>query len=210
MYGTKVMTQMMEPNTDLCRCQADPAVKKRLVKLKFRTRLEEGLKLEEGLNTAGSILLVFSVVGILCGAFGFQNPRTQRIHDPDPAVVRYATGALLVSLILLAARFCFRNCYLVDPRRGCLIWHYQFLWLRRIRVVLQRWEIAGVATQGEKFERRHGSWWGYRVVVEAIAGADIPVSNWRPNGRDKCKAEADKLAKLLGCRSSIALPEFTP
>ena len=125
-------------------------------------------------------------------------------------MVRYCTCALVVSLILLAARLCSRHCYLLDPGRGCLIWHSQFLWFRRMRVVLERSEIAGVAAQGKEFKSRLGSYWSYRVVVERTAGGEIPVSNWRPWGRDKCKAEADKLAKLLGCRSSVALPEFTP
>jgi hypothetical protein len=196
------MTQMTGPNTDLYCYLADPAVKKRLVKLKFRTTLQEGLAL------LAIILLACSVLGIVYGTYGvYPSRHSRQIHDPDPAIVRYSTCALVVSLILLAGRFCSRNCYLLDPGRGYLIWHDQFLWFRRFRVVLERSEISGVAAQGKEFKSRLGPYWSYRVVVERTVGADIPVSNWRPNGRDKCKAEADKLAKLLGCRSSVALPE---
>ncbi|MCX6924366.1 MAG: hypothetical protein NT154_14300 [Verrucomicrobia bacterium] len=196
---------MMGPNTDACGYLADPAVKQRLVKLKFRTPLQDGLAF------VAFLLLACSILGIVYGAYGvFPARHYHEIHDPDPVIVRYSTGALVVSLILLAWRFCSRNCYLLDPSRGGLIWQDQFLWFRRVRVVLERSEIAGVAAQGTECKSRLGPYWSYRVVVERTAGADIPVSNWRPNGRDKCKAEADKLAKLLGCRSSVALPEYTP
>ena len=88
----------------------------------------------------------------------------------NPAIVLYSTSALVVSLILLAARFCSRNCYLLDPGRGCLIWHDHFLWFRRFRVVLERSEIAGFAAQGKEFKSRLGPYWSYRVVVERTAG----------------------------------------
>ena len=208
--GTKVLTQMMEPNPDLSRYLADPAVKERLVKLRFWTSLEDGL------SKVGLMLLAGSVLGIVFGTLGFYpnrhgfSPFHRHDFTPDPVMVRYCTCALVVSLILLAARLCSRHCYLLDPGRGCLIWHSQFLWFRRLRVVLERSEIAGVAAQGKEFKSRRGPYWSYRVVVEKTAGGEIPVSNWRPWGRDKCKAEADKLAGLLGCRSSVALPESTP
>jgi hypothetical protein len=205
------MTQMMEPDTDLYRYLGDPAIKGRLVKLKFWTRLEDGLA------KVGLVLLAGSVLGIVFGTSGlYPNRHTSspfhdhQIGNPDPAMVRFCTCALVVSVILLAARLCSRHCYLLDPGRGCLIWHSKFLWFRRIRVVLERKEIAGIAAQGKEFKGRHRSYRAYRVVVETTAGSDIPVSNWRPWGREKCKAEADKLAKLLGCRSSFALPESTP
>jgi hypothetical protein len=197
------MTQMIGPNTDLYRYLANPDVKKGLVRLKFRAPFHERLA------TVALILLACSVLGIVYGAYGvYPSRHYQEPHDPNPAIVVCSTCALVVSLILLAGRFCSRTCYLLDPGRGCLIWHHRFLWFRRIRVVLERGEIAGVAAQGTEVKSRYGPYWSYRVVVERTAGADIPVSNWRPYGRDKCKAEADKLAKLLGCRSSIALPEL--
>jgi len=202
------MTQPMGPNTDPYRYLADPAVKGRLVKLKFWTRLEDGLA------KVGLILLAGSVLGIVFGTLGFYpnrhgfSPFHRHDFTPDPVMVRYCACALVVSLILLAARLCSRHCYLLDPGRGCLIWQSQFLWFRRMRVVLERREIAGVAAQGKEFRSRRGSYWSYRVVVEKAAGGEIPVSNWRRWGRDRCKAEADRLAKLLGCRSSVALPEY--
>jgi hypothetical protein len=204
------MTHMMEPNTDLYRYLADPAVKERLVKLKFWTRLEDGLA------KVAIMLLAGSVLGIVFGTLGFypnrhgSSPFHRQYSNPDPVMVRYCTCTLVVSLILLAVRLCSRHCYLFDPGRGCLIWHSQLLWFRRARVVLERGEIAGIAAQGKEFKSRHGAYWSYRVVVEKAAGGEILVSNWRRWGRDKCKAEADKLAGLLGCHSSVALPEYTP
>ena len=59
------MTQMMGPNTDLYRYLADPAVKERLVKLKFWTRLEDGLA------KVALMLLAGSVLGIVFGTLGF-------------------------------------------------------------------------------------------------------------------------------------------
>ena len=180
-----------------------------LVKLKFWT------KVEDGLAKVAVILLAGSVLGIVFGTTGLY-PHRDRLYphrhnyNPDPAMVQFCTCALVLSLILLAARLCSRHCYLLDPGRGCLIWQSQFLWFRRMRVVLERREIAGVAAQGKEFRSRRGSYWSYRVVVEKTAGGEIPVSNWRPWGRDKCQAEADKLAELLGCRGSVTLPEFTP
>ena len=135
------MTQMIGPTTDLYRYLADPAAKERLVKLKFRTRLQEGLAF------VAVILLACSILGIVCGTYGLYPSRRSLFppnYDPDPGLVRYSTGALVISLILLAARFCSWNCYLFNPARGCLIWQCQFLWFRRMRVVLERSEIAGV------------------------------------------------------------------
>jgi hypothetical protein len=202
------MTQMMEPNTDLYRYLADPAVKERLVKLKFWTRLEDGLAKVAIILLAGSVLgIVFGTLGLYPNRHSLSPFHDHQIGNPDPAKVQHCTIALAVSLILLAVRFCSRHCYLLDPSRGYLIWHSQFLWFRRMRVVLERREIAGIAAQGKEFKSRRGSYWSYRVVVEKTAGGEISVSNWRPWGRDRCKAEADKLASLLGCRSSVALPE---
>src|SRR5512137_764758 len=103
------MTQMMEPNPDLCRYLADPAVKERLVKLKFWTRLEDGLA------KVAVILLAGSVLGIVSGTTGFYPHRDSLYphhhnYDPDTVMVRYCTCALVVSLILLAARLCSRHC----------------------------------------------------------------------------------------------------
>ena len=116
----------MRANTDLYRYLVDPAVKGRLLKLKFRTTLQEGL------GGVGLILLACSVLGIVYGAYGVCPSRHDyEPHDPDPAIVRDSTCALVFSVILLAGRLCSRNCYLLDPGRGCLIWRNQFLWFRR-------------------------------------------------------------------------------
>src|SRR5512135_191706 len=105
---------MMGPNTDLYRYLANPAVKKDLVKLKFRTTVQEGLA------AVGLIMLACSFLGIVYGAYGvYPSRHHHEPHDPDPAIVLNSTCALVVSLILLAARFCSRNCYLLDPGRGC-------------------------------------------------------------------------------------------
>jgi len=99
--------------------------------------------------------------------------------------------------------------YLVDPDRRCVYRGFRILWLDRVRLLFQQQDIFGIATEGNRFSTKYGTYWAYRVVLLSVSGSQEPLGNWRREWLKEYNEEAAKLAKMLGCPAHLTSAQST-
>jgi hypothetical protein len=125
------------------------------------------------------------------GLFGGRG-RTATVTDPRVylgAGILGAAGALFFVLRLLTDNF-----YLVDPSRHAVYLHAKFLFTRRVRRLLERQDIAGVAIEAQRRRSRYRHWTEHRTVLIGRDGRHVPMSDFRKDGL----WDANNLAISLG------------
>ncbi len=128
-----------------------------------------------------------------------------RRSPPSPELLPVALWALPFCLVFFIA-YCFTdNYYLLDRERQRILYHFKFLWFRRIRVFLQREDILAVAVQGHKASERRGpTYWEYRVGVVGTNGRWVALTEWKKEALEPCNRQAASLAGMLGCKAHSA------
>jgi hypothetical protein len=177
----------------------NPAVRKRCVKLKWRSDLQN---MFAGLSF---ILLTLAFLALKRGYIEFADG--PEYSQTLPALIFVGFTMLGISLALLASLLGFRNCCLLDPLEHRLYHQIQFLWWRKRQIVFRQGEILAITTDGQPRAMKGGVLWCYRLVAVGLDGRMEPLSNWRQAGLDKWNAKARELAPLLGCESCEAPPQ---
>lgn len=149
--------------------------------------------LEQFLLGTGCLGVLAALVMLQMGTIGGRHSR------PNPAMLPYVPWAVVVALLFFAARYFTDNYYLVDPEQHLVYYHFKFLWLRTIRLLLRREDILAVATRGRARSSRSSTWWEYQVVVIGANGHVVPMRDWERDAIDKCNAEVERLGTMLGC-----------
>ncbi len=130
----------------------------------------------------------------------------QPIVPPDraPLVVLGLVGA---ALVLVGARAVTDNFYLIDRAQHLVYFHAKFLWIRRVRLRLDRANAYAVSVQSRRRQRREwgshwawATWWEERVVVIDRRGRLVPMSNWAKDALWTANNQAKDIASALGCQ----------
>ena len=161
----------------------------------------------EKLIMYGAILMGVLVFGTLIrGVTGYFDEDSWHYHPPQTKALIYLPIPILGLLAFWAARASSDNYYLVDPVGHCIFYHFKFLWFGSTRLLLSRSQILVVTTKGRKWADEGPSYWESRVVVVSASGHELPLSDWRREGLNKCNAEAARLAGMLDCQHHISQP----
>ena len=179
----------------------DPAVRKRCIKLNWRSNYQNWF------STAAFLFLIPTFFLLQWGYVGHTSRYGNRYTPPSPSLIPFGYATLGMSLALFASLLGFRNYCLVDPVEQRLYQNLQFLWWRKRQIIFRKGEVLAVTAEGQRRFVKHGVIWLYRLVAVGADGHKEPLSNWRQAGLDKWNARARELAPLLGCESYPAPPQ---
>jgi hypothetical protein len=161
----------------------------------------------EKLFQYGTVLMGLLVFWTLMrGLTGYFNEDSGHYHPPQTKALLYLPIQILGLLAFWAARASSDNYYLVDPVGHCVFYHFKFLWFGSTRLLLNRSQILVVTTKGRKASDEGPSYWEYRMVVVSASGHELPLSDWRQEGLNKCNAQGARLARMLDCQYHKSQP----
>ena len=133
---------------------------------------------------------------------------TWRLHLPPSAVPLLVPGLLAAAGISAALRWLTDNFYLIDSSRHAVYYHFEFLFVRRVTLLLEPQDIDMVIVESRRRRNRRDAWFEYRCMLIATDGRSVPMSNWERYDRLTSNERAAELAKTLGCRLSEAPEEW--
>jgi hypothetical protein len=152
---------------------------------------------ERVIFSAATLLAVLAAILFYDALVG---PRGGALNGADghsifvPTLMLFGAGALFATRVLID------NFYLVDPERHAVYFHFEFMFVRHVRLLLEQKDVAGVSVQARRRRTRYsGWWWEQRVVLIRATGRLLPMSNWRRDGLWDGNNAAKKLAAELGC-----------
>jgi hypothetical protein len=137
---------------------------------------------------------LFAILGAAILWFGLFGGRARSAAVTDPRVY-VAAGILLgVAALAFVLRLFTDNFFLIDPSRHAVYLHAKFLFARRVRRLLERPDIAGVAIAAQRRRTRYRHWTEHRAVLVGRDGRHVPMSDFHKDGL----WDANNLAISLG------------
>jgi hypothetical protein len=155
--------------------------------------------LERALSSGVTVVAIAGAI-LLWLAFGSPRSHVGPLPPLDSRTLPVAWSLLALAVVLFAARALTNSFYLVDPARHVIYSHFQFLFIRRVRLLLERKDILGVSTEARQRRTRYSSWWEQRVVLIGANGHVLPLGNWRRDALWVSNDAAQQLAKQIDCQ----------
>ena len=125
-----------------------------------------------------------------------------RLHLPPSAVPLLVPGLAAAAGMSVALRWLTDNFYLIDSSRHAVYYRFEFLFVRRVTLLLEPQDIDMVIVESRRRRDRGHIWFEYRRMLIATDGRSVPMSNWERYDRLTSNERAADLAKTLGCRFS--------
>jgi hypothetical protein len=151
--------------------------------------------LERALTFGATMLGIFAAVMLMTAFVEVRGPWLSRdgIAIAVPALIAGAG-------FLLGLRWLTNNFYLIDRTRHAVYFHFQFLGIRRVRLLLERPDIQAMAVETRHQQHRGRAWWEHRAVLIDVRGRTVPLGDWESEALEVANHLARTLAAELGCR----------